>query len=299
MGRRALVLLVALLLAGVAAFAVFQFLNGIQAEVEAEREKQPVFRATQLIPEGADGSLVLQSGQIAAGQENVGDMPTEAITTEAELQAFLSGRIAVGPIEQNEIIVRSQWAELTADLIPLSSLIPSGKQALTISTDAVRGVNGFIEPGDQLNMIITLDIEFSQIPADSPIFGIPVETTAPDGTGEEAEQTATVTYTRFVMQGVPVLAVARDIRPQEGESTEVTAAPTVTTVPGQEPTQPEVSTVFTLEVTPEQAERIVFAMETGSIWLTLVPEDFVEVETQGVTIETLFTGDLVEDIFGN
>ena len=296
MGRRALVLLVALLLAGVAAFAVFQFLNGIRADVEAERAKQPVFRATQFIPEGSAGSLVLQSGQIAAGEENVEDTPAGAIGTEEELQATLTGRLAVGPVEQNEIIVQSQWADLTVDLIPLSELIPSGKQALTVSTDAVRGVNGFIEPGDLINMIITLDIEFTQIPTDSPIFGIPVETTAADGTGAPAdEEGATVTYTRFVMQGVPVLAVARDIRPQEDQETTVTTAP----IEGGEGSEPVASTVFTLEVTPEQAERIVFAFENGSIWLTLVPEDFVEVETQGVTIESLFTGDLVDDIFGN
>jgi hypothetical protein len=57
-------------------------------------------------------------------------------------------------------------------------------------------------------------------------------------------------------------------------------------------------TVFTLEVTPEQAERIAYAVENGSIWLTLVPADFVEVETAGVIIDNLFGGDLVEDIFG-
>ena len=58
-------------------------------------------------------------------------------------------------------------------------------------------------------------------------------------------------------------------------------------------------TVFTLEVTPDQAERIVYAFENGSIWLTLVPEDFVEVETDGVTIDNLFGGDLQEAIFQN
>jgi pilus assembly protein CpaB len=297
MGRRALVLLVALLLAGVAAFAVFQFLNGIRADVEAEREKTPVFRATEFIPEGSDGALVLQSAQIAESEENVGDLPTGAITTEAELQAYLTGRLAVGPIEQNEIIVQSQWQELTVDLIPLSDLIPSGKQALTVSTDAVRGVNGFIEPGDVVNMIVTLDIEFSQIPVESPIFGIPTETTAAEGgAAAAAEESATVTYTRYVMQGLPVLAVARDIRPEEGDK-----STTVTTLPpeGAEAAPETPATVFTLEVTPEQAERIVFAFENGSVWLTLVPEDFVEVETQGVTIENLFTGDLVSDIFGS
>lgn len=301
MGRRALVLLVALVLAGVAAFAVFQFLNGIQSEVEANREKVTVFRAGQPIPEGSQGSQILQNGVITEGEENTEDLPLGAVTSQDELQAVLGGRLAVGPIDQNEIITTSQWAQLTVDLKPLSELIPSGKQALTISTDAVRGVNGFVRPGDMINLIITLDIEFNQIPVDSPIFGIPTETTAADGTtGDEVSET--VTYTRFVLQGLPVLAVAQEVRPEEGDS-----APVVTPqvdaegnpVSGDQAAEQVPQTVFTLEVTPEQAERIAFSFENGSVWLTLVPSDFVEVETQGVTIESLFAGDIVSDIFGN
>ena len=301
MGRRALVLLVALVLAGVAAFAVFQFLSGIQSEVEADREKVTVFRAGSTIPEGAQGSQILQQGVITQGEENTEDLPLGAVTSEEQLQAVLGGRLAVGPIDQNEIITTSQWAQLTVDLKPLSELIPSGKQALTISTDAVRGVNGFVRPGDMINLIITLDIEFTQIPVDSPIFGIPTETTAADGTGGE-EASETVTYTRFVLQGLPVLAVAQDVRPEEGESAPV-VTPTVDAegnpVPADQAAEQIPQTVFTLEVTPEQAERIAFSFENGSIWMTLVPSDFVEVETQGVTIESLFAGDIVSDIFGN
>lgn len=302
MGRRALVLLVALVLAGVAAFAVFQFLNGIRNEVEADREKVTVFRASQVIAEGSQGSQVLQTGQIVAGEENVEDLPVGAIGSEEQLQAILSGRLAVGPIDANEIITTSQWAQLTVDLKPLSELIPSGKQAITISTDAVRGVNGFVRPGDMINLIVTLDIEFNQIPVESPIFGIPTETTAADGTAAD-EAAETVTYTRFVLQGLPVLAVAQDVRPEEGESQPV-VTPQVDAegnpiTPDQAAADQVPQTVFTLEVTPEQAERIAFSFENGSMWLTLVPADFVEVETQGVTIESLFAGDIVEDIFGN
>ena len=147
MGRRALVLLVALVLAGVAAFAVFQFLNGIRNEVEADREKVSVFRADVAIPEGSEGSQVLQNGLIVAGEENVEDLPVGAVTSQDQLQAVLAGRLAVGPIDDNEIITSSQWAQLTVDLKPLSELIPSGKQALTISTDAVRGSTGLSVPG--------------------------------------------------------------------------------------------------------------------------------------------------------
>lgn len=299
MGRRALVLLVALLLAGVAAFAVFQFLSGIRNEVEANREKTQVFRATQFIPEGTDGALALQSNWIQAGEENVEDLPEGYISSEQELQAIVTGRLAVGPIEANEIIVGSQWAQLTVQLKPLSELIPSGKQALTISTDAVRGVNGFVRPGDLINLIITIDIPFATIPVDSPIFGVPSETTTPDGGTPTGEESAAVVYTRFVLQGLPVLAVATDVRSEEGEGTPV-VTPTLDAngqpIAPAEEVAPE--TVFTLEVTPEQAERIAFSFENGSVWMTLVPADFVEVDTQGVTMENLFTGDIVEDIFG-
>ena len=58
-------------------------------------------------------------------------------------------------------------------------------------------------------------------------------------------------------------------------------------------------TVFVLEVTPEEAERLAFAFENGSMWMTLVPEDFVAVETNGVIIDTLFGGNLLDDIFEN
>jgi Flp pilus assembly protein CpaB len=184
----------------------------------------------------------------------------------------------------------------------MSELIPSGKQAMTISTDAVRGVNGFIRPGDMINLIVTLDIEFNQIPVESPICGIPTETTSPEGGAAGEEQSETVTYTRFVLQGLPVLAVATDVRQEEGETAPVVTPQvdaegnpiTTDTAPEEVP-----QTIFTLEVTPEQAERIAYAFENGSVWMTLVPADFVEVETQGVTIETLFAGDIVDDIFGN
>ena len=73
------------------------------------------------------------------------------------------------------------------------------------------------------------------------------------------------------------------------------------TTPEGEPVEEELGndTTFTLEVTPEQAERIAYATENGSIWLTLVPGDFVEVETTGVTTLNLFGGNLLDDIFGN
>lgn len=298
MGRRATVLVVALVLAGVAAFSIFQFLRGIEAEVEAGQEQVPVFRAIGPIPEGTEGSTVLQAEGVSFEEstEEQADLPADAITSREELEETLSGKVAAGPISGNQVLTSNQWVQLTVDITPLAELIGEGKQAITIAPGQVEGVNGFVRPGDRINAIITLDIALNLTAVGQPTFGVAGAQTT-EGGGTE-----TVRYTRYVLQGLPVLAVSRDVRPEEGEGEPVAAVQPGEAAPeGQAQPQPEgeASTVFTLEVTPEQAERIVFAQDAGSLYFTLVPPDFVEAPTAGVTIESLFAGDLAADIFSS
>jgi Flp pilus assembly protein CpaB len=307
MGRRAIVLLVALILAGLAAWAVWNFMQNVREDAEAGLEQVTVFRAgLGGIAEGTEGNILLSDFNndgafITQSVDEIEDAPPDAIQSAEELQAVLTGQIAAGPISENAILTRSQWTAVTVDIRPLSESIGSGNQAITISTSDIQGVNGFVEAGDRINMIITLPIQFDEIP----IEGAP---TLPPPEGEEApaadEEAVTVIYTRYVLQGLNVLAVGRNIRVEEDED-QTGEIPADTVVEGAEPAEgqpPEEqvnATVFTLEVTPDQAERIVYSFENGSIWLTLVPEDFVEVESDGVTIDNLFGGDLQEAIFGN
>jgi Flp pilus assembly protein CpaB len=313
MGRRAIVLLVALILAGLAAWAVWNFMQNVRDEAEAGLEQVTVFRAgLGGIAEGTEGAILVSDfdgggTQITQSVEELEDAPPDAIQSVEALRQALTGQISAGPISENAVLTTSQWTSITVDVRPLSESIGSGNQAITISTSDIQGVNGFVEAGDRINMIVTLDIEFDLIP----IEGAP---TLPPPEGEEApeegeEEQVTVTYTRYVLQGLNVLAAGRDIRVEEdedltGQVDAGTPAPGTETpagegAEGETAEQQGNSTVFTLEVTPDQAERIVYAFENGSIWLTLVPEDFVEVESDGVTIDNLFGGDLQEAIFGN
>ena len=310
MGRRAIVLLVALILAGLAAWAVWQYLQNVEAELAENQVRVSVFRAGPGgIAEGAEGSVLLSGFQsagrcqdpdtgmdaaqgctIKASTDLQGNVPTGYIDTVEKLREVLSGKIAAGPVAEGAILTETGWVTVSTLTKPLSEQIPSGKQALTISTGNVQGVNGFIRAGDRINMIITIDIEFSDIPVGQQVPTLPTE-----GETETETEEVTVTYTRYVMQGIPVLAVDRDIRVDE-EGDQTGQVPATPPTEGEAPAVP--ATIFTLEVTPEQAERIVYAFENGSVWLTLVPEDFVEVETNGVIIDNLFGGDLVEQIFG-
>jgi pilus assembly protein CpaB len=307
MGRRAIVLLVALILAGLAAWAVWNYLQGIENEIEAGQEAVTVFRAVEGISEGTDGAIILSdfnSGGVLleAGTEEKEDLPDGAITDEAQLNQVLSNKVAAGPISANSVLVESQWTEINIDVTPLAEQIPEGKQAMVISTDNVRGVNGFVNPGDRVNLIITLDIAFDLLPEGFQGITVGAEAPPAEGATPAEEETKVITYTRYVLQGIPVLATGRDVATDPDAPEQVEAEPTAPVEGETETTTPEEEqgneTIFTLEVTPDQAERIAYAFENGSMWLTLVPADFVEVETQGVIIDTLFGGDLVEDIFG-
>ena len=82
MGRRALVLVVALLLAAIAAFAIFQYLSGVRDEVLEGQQAISVFRAVGDIGEGTAGDLILsQTNRFKDSTEEQEDLPGGAITT--------------------------------------------------------------------------------------------------------------------------------------------------------------------------------------------------------------------------
>ncbi len=283
MGRRTLVLIVALLLAGIAAFAVWQFLSNVEEEKEAELELRLVYRVTGgTIAEGTEGSLVLSQERTLESEEETRFLPGNAIGSLEELTATLTGRVAAGPISDNSILTTDQWTELTVDIKPLAERIPEGKQAITIGVDNIQGVNGFVEAGDRINIIVTLTAPIEELAEEV----IASETLTEEELQALEEELEEGIISRFVLQGLPVLAVGNEIRADEDADQTVTV--TTLAVEGEEAAQQVQTGVLTLEVTPEEAERIVFTFSTGTVWLTLVPEDFVPVPTDGITRKNLF-----------
>ena len=122
MGRRAIVLLVALILAGLAAWAVWNFMQNVRSDVEADQTKVTVFRAgPNGIAEGTEGNILVSDfnaggGLIEAGEDEFEDTPDDAIQTEDELRSVLSGTVAAGPISAKGILTRSQWTTVSVDV---------------------------------------------------------------------------------------------------------------------------------------------------------------------------------------
>lgn len=306
MGRRTLVLVVALLLAAVATFAVYNFLSNVEKEAREDRTYVEVYVAADDLSEGTQGSAVLEQIRYVLREIEAVNYcePEEACdpgTLDAnkvignidQLNAALRNRVAAGPISRGQVLTTDQWVEITTEIQPLAGRISEGKEAITVFVSAERGVYGFIEPGDRVNVIVSMDLEL-EVPVGEELVIGEVQPT-PDETGPTpVTETNTVTkaFTRYVLQGLPVLAIGQEVKPDEDAPVEIVAPTTAAegeAAPAAE--QAPGNIVLTLELTPDQAERMVFAQENGSVWLTLVPPSFIAVSdqpTEGVTVEKLF-----------
>ncbi|MDF1594470.1 MAG: Flp pilus assembly protein CpaB [Acidimicrobiia bacterium] len=292
MGRRTLVLVVALLLAAIATFAVYNFLSGVEEEAAKDRTYQVVYRALEVLPEGTTGAAVIEQFRYVESEEEARLVPQNAIDSIEKLEATLAGRVAAGPISGGQVLTTDQWVAITTEIAPLAGRIADGKEAITVSVALEQGVNGFIEPGDRVNVIVSMELEIDVPIGEEVIIGDvqPEEPAPADGQPVETN-TITKAFTRYTLQGVPVLAVGKDVKPEEDAPAEVVVPQTTedgaVTVPEEESSV----VVLTLEVSPDQAEKLVFGRENGSTWLTLVPPGFVAVSdqpTEGVTVEALY-----------
>jgi pilus assembly protein CpaB len=145
-------------------------------------------------------------------------------------------RMALAAIARNEPILHSK---ITApgQRATLSSILDPGKRAVTVRVDDVRGVAGFIQPGDRVDVVL-------------------IRT--------EAESRTNEGYSDVILQSAKVLAIDQ--------------------ITGERTEQPTIAKAVTLEVTPEEAQKILLATNIGRLSLILrQPEEAVADPAQRVT----------------
>lgn len=176
------------------------------------------------------GAIVVASKALAFGAEltpqNIVEipwaakaMPQGAFVTVASLLKD-GGRVVLSPLEPNEPVLRSKISE-PGQRASLSALLEEGMRAVTVRVDDVRGVAGFIRPGDLVDVVLI-------------------------GENPTARRE---NYSEILLQSIKVLAVDQ--------------------LASERQEQPIVPKAVTLEVTPEQAQKILLATNVGHLSLTL------------------------------
>ncbi len=322
MGRRSLVLIIALALAAVSAFSVWQYLSTVEDEARSEVQEVVVYRATDLIDTGTSvteiepliekssalvESVVFEGSKIAcAGPTETSDAPLDVCGRNPRLESILDPiNVAAGPISAGQLITSDMFIapNLLSD-VKLSESIPEGKVAISFRPNEENTVGGFVRPGDRVNLIASASIDLTQSTAlfEDPelrklLLGeeeeIVTTTTIPGdfGDGQDDDDAVTrfaqsfpgsIDFTQTVLQDIEVLAVGPDTRP----------SPLGT---GLEPAGAQ---IVVLEVTPEQAEEIEFASQYTSVSLSLIPSGendngqnkvYDPIASDGVIVDDLFS----------
>ena len=180
MGRRSLVLIIALVLAAVSAFSVWQFLSTVEDEARAEVQEVVVFRATQLIETGTSAveaeTFIEQSTALVSnvafegstivctGPAENSDAPLDVCGRNPRLDSVLDPiNVAAGPISAGQLITSEMFVppNLLTD-VKLSESIPQGKVAVSFQPEAAAAAGGFIRPGDRVNLIASASIDLTQ-----------------------------------------------------------------------------------------------------------------------------------------
>ena len=151
MGRKTPLLFIALalILAAAAAWGSHRWLASQAGQAApAQAATAPVVVAASELSAGQR----LEAGDLRLQHWPVGALPAGRL---ARVEAA-AGRVVKGAMVKGEVV-------LAAKLAPeglaggLSAVVPAGYRAMTVRVDEVVGVGGFVQPGDRVDVLVTVD----------------------------------------------------------------------------------------------------------------------------------------------
>jgi len=314
MGRRTLVLIIAVALAGISGFAVWQYLSNVEDDLRSDIAEVVVYRATDPIAAGEPGSesqnriaestalreqVVFEGSAIVctgAAGDNADENPAEfgCPNNPSDLDAILDGKVAAGPIAAGQLIAATSFAD-TRDLQQrLSDAIAPGKVAISLQIDNPTASGGFIRPGDNVNLLASASLtplSFLEVISNEELRDLLVLVTtgetAPDGEVAPEDDTTTVTTPGNLSGAIPS---SIDVTETIMQNVQVLAVgPDTRPAPLDTGLEPSGSLVVVFEVTPQQAELIEYARQYTEVTLSLLPTgDYVPYDSQPVVVDDIF-----------
>lgn len=239
--RSALFGLGALLVAGTTAWLVHGVIQGYQQQLAAVSSgpevREVVVAARELVP------------GVALTEEDLALVPVpQTLVEDGDSYATVEELLGQEPLERvlTGEIVRAERLSGDSAASALNRLIVPGARAVAVLTDRAAGVGGLLRPGDRVDVIVTIRPDTNALGADW--------------------------VTETVLQGVRVLAVDEDVlgaQPVEDEDTSKRSNR------GARPQSRKV--LVTLEVLPDEAEKVALGTSRGDIHLSLRSRDDEEI----------------------
>jgi Flp pilus assembly protein CpaB len=275
MRSRGLVVVLALILATLATAGVFLYSKGVRENAIEGGDLRTVVVSKVNIPANTDLNAFIRDRQFEEIQVPEDAVIADPVSSVSQLQ---NQRNSVFIFANEQIPI----ARIRGNQVPGGLLsIPEGYQALTVALEAPRAISGALTGGDNVTLYASFeDITLTAFTekglkkaikqASNPTAA---EEAAPDDAGQQGEVDlptfdATVTL-------VPQVEVLRVIRPTRDGGV---------VADQQEQDSSSTTLQIILALTPEDAQKFVFSLEQGEVYLSLLPPDQEGVELDPTTV---------------
>ncbi|TAK71064.1 MAG: Flp pilus assembly protein CpaB [Actinomycetota bacterium] len=148
MGRRTLLLVAALLIAGIGTALVFLYVNNREDQAKAQTTPVPVLVAVKRVEVGTTAAAAQAAGAFEQRMYPQAAVPQGAL---ADLSS-VDGRVAQVTILPGQVVQSAMWGTSAVGGLP----IPQGKQAITLTLPEAQRVGGFVVPGSEVTVYYTV-----------------------------------------------------------------------------------------------------------------------------------------------
>ncbi len=278
--RRKIVMVVAALLCGALGTALLvRFVQGAESRALEGEQLVDVFVATEYVPAGTSGQAMLENEWVKVTQVPVKVRPPGSVVDASQVAT----QVAETDLFAGEQLVLDRFIDPAAfDTRPSTVQAPDGYIELTVPMSPARVMGGFIAPGDTVAIFASF-APFSVQGSEVEIDGVEVE--LPEELSSEIS-VQTPDTTHVLMHKVLVTEVQVEnipVEPAPGESQVSQPQPRLA---------PSGNLLITLALTTPEAERLVFAIEYGSLYMAQEPEDAPEEGTRIQTRATVYESTL-------
>lgn len=253
MRSKILVIVVALILGGIAAVLAANYLRSARTDIAAESEPVVVLVASEDLPRGLSAEELISKGLVVEQEVPRRFVAADAVSSERAI----ANQVLAVPVSAGEQLTKTRFQYPSQ--AGLSYTVPEDFVAVSISVDDVTGVSGLLKPGDNVVVYATFKPE-----------------------GQDAEGESTPDFTMTAISRAKVLAIGAETsaepstssNDQEDENAGLLASNRAQNESGAGG-EGNYRTV-TLALSVEDGQRTVFAAETGSIYLALLPRNAEE-----------------------
>ena len=207
--RRTVILIVAVVVAAVAAFATYAWLDGVQERANKDAKLVRVFKVAKDIEKGTSGEQAIQAEAVSSDEAPQEFRPATALTD----INLIRGRVAVTRLTAGQIVVDGMFVDPREAQVTAAERIDAGRVAVTVSVDQVQGVAGLLVPGDKVN-IMTANPQGGQQLLYQNVEILFIGSTAAPQAGETQE--VVVTASNLITFSVPPAAAQRIIQATKG-----------------------------------------------------------------------------------